>query len=100
MICRFDGLPLSYEFADLGFSPPSNSFLTRGQLERPEVYYPLKVYVSERTFLVQLDEFKKHDEIFSADYAYFSSYSNSWLAHSKAYVDMMIGRFGFDETSH
>ncbi len=99
MICRFDGLPLTHEFADLGFSPPSNSFLTREQLGKSEAYFPLKVYVSERIFLVQLDEFKDHSEIFSDDYVYYSSYSSSWLEHSKRYVDMMVARFGFDATS-
>ncbi|HMH23177.1 MAG TPA: class I SAM-dependent methyltransferase [Puia sp.] len=99
MLCRFDGLPLTKEFVDLGFSPPSNSFLTPEQLNQPEVYYPLKLFVSERSFLVQVDEHKKHDEIFTNDYVYFSSYSTSWLAHSKAYVEMMTKRFGFGPKS-
>jgi SAM-dependent methyltransferase len=99
MLCRFDGLPLTHEFADLGFSPPSNSFLTPEQLNKPEVYYPLKLYVSERTFLVQVDEYKNHDEIFSSDYVYFSSYSSTWLKHSKAYAEMMMERFGYNKTS-
>ena len=95
MNCRFDGLPVTQEFVDLGFSPASNSFLTKEQLNEAEVYYPLKLYVSERSFLVQVDEFKKHEDIFSTDYVYFSSYSKSWLAHSKAYVAMMTERFGY-----
>jgi SAM-dependent methyltransferase len=99
MYCRFDGLPLTHEFADLGFSPPSNSFLTAEQLNEPEVYYPLKLFVSERTFLVQVDEYKSHDEIFSSDYVYFSSYSSTWLQHSKRYVEMMIDRFGYGPSS-
>jgi 2-polyprenyl-3-methyl-5-hydroxy-6-metoxy-1,4-benzoquinol methylase len=99
MICRFDGLPLTHEFVDLGFSPPSNSFLTTAQLNEPEVYYPLRLFVSERTFLVQVDEYKRHDEIFSNDYVYFSSYSSTWLKHSKAYVEMMTERFGYDSKS-
>ena len=99
MNCRFDGLPVTQEFADLGFSPASNSFLTREQLNEAEVYYPLRLYVSDRSFLVQVDEYKKHDEIFSTDYVYFSSYSKSWLAHSKAYVEMMTNRFGYNEDS-
>ena len=100
MNCRFDGLPITQEFADLGFSPASNSFLSKEQLNEAEVYYPLRLYVSHRTFLVQVDEYKKHDEIFSTDYVYFSSYSTSWLAHSKAYVEMMVQRFGYNEQSH
>jgi SAM-dependent methyltransferase len=99
MDCRFDGLPLVHEFVDLGFSPPSNSFLTKEQLTQPEVHYPLKLYVSERSFLVQVDEFKRHDEIFSSDYVYFSSYSSTWLKHSKDYVEMMMDRFGFGKDS-
>ena len=99
MICRFDRLPLHHEFVDLGFSPPSNSFLKPEQLNEAEVYYPLKLFVSERTFLVQVDEYKRHDEIFSQDYVYFSSYSSTWLQHSKAYVEMMIKRFGYNEKS-
>jgi 2-polyprenyl-3-methyl-5-hydroxy-6-metoxy-1,4-benzoquinol methylase len=99
MNCRFDDLPVSQVFVDLGFSPPSNSFLTADQLGEPELHYPLKLFVSERTFLVQVDEFKRHEEIFNKDYVYFSSYSSSWLNHSKAYVEMMINRFGFDKNS-
>ena len=99
MNCRFDGLPITQEFADLGFSPASNSFLSKQQLNEAEVYYPLRLFVSERSFLVQVDEFKKHDEIFNPDYVYFSSYSTSWLAHSKAYVDMMTNRFGYNADS-
>lgn len=99
MNCRFDGLPVTQEFADLSFSPASNSFLTKEQLNEAEVYYPLRLYVSDRSFLVQVDEYKKHDEIFSTDYVYFSSYSTSWLAHSKAYVDMMTNCFGYNGDS-
>jgi 2-polyprenyl-3-methyl-5-hydroxy-6-metoxy-1,4-benzoquinol methylase len=99
MNCRFDHLPLTHQFADLGFSPPSNSFLTPAQLNEPEVYYPLKLYVSERSFLVQVDEYKQAAEIFSGDYVYFSSYSTSWLAHSKAYVELMTARFALNAKS-
>lgn len=99
MNCRFDGLPLTHEFIDLGHSPPSNSFLTKDQLNGPEVYYPLKLWVSERTFLVQIDEYKKADEIFSEDYVYFSSFSTSWLSHAKRYVDMATERFALDRQS-
>jgi SAM-dependent methyltransferase len=97
--CRFDNLPLTYEFADLGFSPPSNSYLTKEQLNEPEVYYPLKLYVSERTYLVQIEEYKQATDIFNSNYAYFSSYSTSWLAHSKEYVEQMIQRFSYDKSS-
>jgi 2-polyprenyl-3-methyl-5-hydroxy-6-metoxy-1,4-benzoquinol methylase len=99
MKCRFDGKEINHQFVDLGFSPPSNSFLTTAQLNEAEVYYPLKLYVSERSFLVQVDEYKQATEIFSNDYVYFSSFSTSWLAHSKGYVDMMTKRFGYNENS-
>lgn len=99
MNCRFDNQPLTAKFIDLGFSPPSNAFLTKAQLNEPEVHYPLNLWISECTFLVQIDEYKKADEIFSEDYVYFSSFSTSWLAHSKSYVEMMINRFGYDKNS-
>ncbi len=99
MNCRFCKNELTHEFADLGFSPPSNSFLTKAQLNQPETFYPLKIMVCQKCFLVQIDEFAKHDDIFSADYAYFSSFSTSWLAHAKEYTQMMINRFGYNEKS-
>ncbi len=99
MNCRFCNEPLKQQFVDLGSSPPSNSYLTYGQLNEPEVYFPLKLYVCSTCFLVQIDEYKKADEIFNKDYAYFSSYSTSWLAHSKRYVEEMIARFGFNSSS-
>lgn len=99
MNCRFCQNKLTHEFVDLGFSPPSNAFLKYEQLNEPETYYPLKIMVCDKCFLVQIDEFAKHDDIFNNDYAYFSSYSTSWLAHAKAYTNMMISRFGFDSHS-
>lgn len=99
MNCRFCENRLTHEFVDLGFSPPSNSFLKPEQLNEPETYFPLKILVCEKCFLVQIDEFAKHDDIFNSDYAYFSSFSKSWLAHAKAYTEMMINRFDFNEKS-
>ncbi len=99
MNCRFDNRPLTEVFVDLGFSPPSNAFLTREQLEGPEVYYPLKLYVSERTFLVQIAEYKKAADIFTHDYAYFSSFSTTWLKHAEAYATMAAARFGLGRNS-
>ena len=99
MNCRYCNTALTHEFADLGFSPPSNSFLTKEQLNGPETFYPLKTLVCDKCFLVQIDEFAKHDEIFNSDYVYFSSFSTSWLAHAKAYTQMMTERFGFNEKS-
>jgi 2-polyprenyl-3-methyl-5-hydroxy-6-metoxy-1,4-benzoquinol methylase len=99
MKCRFDGKPLKHVFVDLGTSPPSNAFLTEDQLSEPEVYYPLKLWVSDRTFLVQVDEVKKATEIFNHEYAYFSSFSSSWLAHCKRYANHAIDRFNLDRNS-
>ena len=93
MNCRFCNNALKHEFIDLVNSPPSNSYLTKEQLNEPEVFYPLKLFVCENCFLVQIDEIKKASEIFSHDYAYFSSYSTSWLEHAHRYVDM-ITTFG------
>ena len=92
MKCRFCNTELNQVFADLGTAPPSNSFLSQSQLMLGEVYYPLKVFVCDQCFLVQLDEFKKSTEIFSEDYVYFSSVSTSWLDHSKTYVQKMRER--------
>ena len=99
MNCRFCDNKLSNIFVDLGSTPPSNSYLKKDQLNEPELYYPLKLFVCENCFLVQVDEHKKASEIFKSDYAYFSSYSSSWLIHCQSYVNKMIERFGFNSSS-
>lgn len=99
MTCRFCKTPLKNVFIDLVNSPASNSFLSRDQLNQPEVFYPLKVYTCHKCFLVQIDEYKKSDAIFDDEYVYFSSYSKSWLAHAKKYTELMIERFGFNAQS-
>lgn len=99
MQCRFCKTELSQVFIDLVNSPASNSFLTKEQLNEPEVFYPLKTFTCPKCFLVQVDEYKKSDAIFSSDYVYFSSYSTSWLKHAKAYTEKMIDRFGYNEAS-
>ena len=99
MQCRFCKTELEHVFIDLVNSPASNSFLTTEQLNEPEAFYPLKVFTCDKCFLVQVDEYKKSDAIFGSDYVYFSSYSKSWLAHAKAYVEMMTERFGFNSES-
>ena len=99
MKCRFCKTELEHIFIDLVNSPASNSFLTKEQLNEPETFYPLKVYTCHQCFLVQVDEYKKSDAIFDSNYAYFSSYSTSWLTHAKKYTDKMVERFGFNETS-
>jgi 2-polyprenyl-3-methyl-5-hydroxy-6-metoxy-1,4-benzoquinol methylase len=99
MNCRFCQNKLTHQFVDLGFSPPSNSFLKLEQLNQPETFYPLRIMVCEKCYLVQIDEFASHEDIFNSDYVYFSSFSKSWLKHAKKYTDMMIKRFKFDDKS-
>jgi len=99
MVCRFCKTELQHVFIDLVNSPASNSFLRKEQLNEPETFYPLKVFTCHSCFLVQIDEYKKSDDIFNSDYAYFSSYSTTWLKHAKDYVELMTKRFGFNETS-
>src|SRR5260221_12185365 len=99
MNCRFCKTELEHVFIDLGNSPASNSFLTKEQINEPEIFYPLKVYTCHNCFLVQIDEYKKSGAIFNNDYAYFSSYSHTWLQHARDYTDMMMARFGFDSAS-
>lgn len=97
--CRSCGSALTTPFLVLGNSPLSNAYLLESALHVMEPYYPLEIYLCPHCFLVQLDEFEKPEEIFSSDYAYFSSYSSSWLSHCKKYVEMMIQRFQFNEES-
>ena len=99
MQCRFCKTELQHVFIDLVNSPASNSFLTNEQLNEPETFYPLKVYTCHNCFLVQVDEYKKSDAIFDSNYAYFSSYSTTWLKHASDYVDSMTKRFGYNENS-
>ncbi len=99
MNCRHCHTKLKNIFADLDFSPISNAMLSKQQLHAPEKYYPLKIYVCDQCFLVQVDEMEKADNIFDEEYTYFSSYSTSLLAHSKKYVDMMVERFQFNNNS-
>jgi len=96
--CRFCDTPLKHTFADLGLSPLANSYLNREQLYQMEPFYPLQVYVCEACYLVQLPVFQKPEEIFG-DYAYFSSYSETWLQHVKSYTDMISKRFLIDSNS-
>jgi len=99
MQCRFCKTELEHVFIDLVNSPASNSYLSAEALNEPEVYYPLKVFICHQCFLVQVDEYKKSDAIFNSEYAYFSSYSTTWLAHAKKYTEAMIERFGFSSAS-
>ncbi|MBZ9892231.1 class I SAM-dependent methyltransferase [Mesorhizobium sp. BR1-1-3] len=91
--CRLCGSRLRHGLVDLGMSPPCESFLQAGQLDQVELYYPLNVLVCERCYLVQLKEYVSPETIFS-EYAYFSSFSTSWVAHSKAYCGAIAKRLG------
>lgn len=94
MKCRHCGTPLTYTFLDLSCAPPSNAYLQAADLERPELYYPLKIKVCDRCWLVQTEDHARADELFRPDYAYFSSTSTGWLAHAARYAEDMIARLG------
>jgi SAM-dependent methyltransferase len=96
--CRFCGARLERTFVDLGMSPLCETYPQREQFHRGEVYYPLHVYVCEQCFLVQLEEYESPEHIFS-EYAYFSSFSDSWLKHAENYCGKMITRFGLNQRS-
>ena len=93
--CRFCRAPLTHNFIDLGRQPVSNDYLSKAQLDaRGEPAYPLNVWVCDRCFLVQAEDAVAHDAMFTADYAYFSSFSEAWLKHCQAFADMAVKRFG------
>ena len=96
--CRFCATPLAHTFVDLGMSPLSNSYLTEDQSQATEAFHPLHVFVCEECLLVQLPEWVSPDAIFQ-DYAYFSSYSTSWLAHAEQYATEATRKYGIDESS-
>ena len=97
--CRFCGTTLAHSVVDLGMSPLCESFLTPEQLNHSEQFYPLQAFVCEECFLVQVEEYVSGREIFGHEYAYFSSYSDSWLAHARRYADMIVERLGLNENS-
>jgi len=99
MQCRHCGTPLSVQFADLGSAPPSNAYLTGASLQKPESWLPLRVLACTQCWLVQTEDYAGADQIFTDDYAYFSSYSKTWLDHSENYVISMIDRFHLDASS-
>lgn len=100
MNCRHCGAKLTLPLVDLGSAPPSNAYLTEQTLHAPEKWFPLRVLVCELCWLVQTEDFAQANELFDADYAYFSSFSSSWLAHAERYVTEMVARFGLDADSH
>jgi len=99
MNCRHCQTPLNQRFLDLGFAPPSNAYLTEDDLSKPEKYYPLNIKVCDQCWLVQTEDFAKADELFSSDYAYFSSTSTGWLKHAKNYAESMIRELSLDRSS-
>ncbi len=97
-VCRFCGADLQRTFVDLGMSPLCETYPSPADLSHGEVYYPLHVYVCEKCWLVQLEEYESAEKIFS-DYPYFASYSDSWLKHSEKYCNEMKARFGLGKQS-
>jgi predicted TPR repeat methyltransferase len=96
--CRFCGTPLRHPLVDLGMSPLCESYLSAEQLDRMEPFYPLRAYVCERCFLVQVPEYVSPAAMFD-EYAYFSAYSESWLAHARAYAETIVERLGLGPAS-
>jgi SAM-dependent methyltransferase len=99
MNCRYCNNQLTIVFADLVTCPPSNAMVKLELMNHQENYFPLKVFVCEKCWLVQVDELEKAESIFNEEYTYFSSFSTSWLQHAKEYTDYMTDRFGFNESS-
>ncbi len=100
MNCRHCHTELKHNFIDLKTSPPSNAYLSKKALEKEEAWYPLKVMVCDNCWLVQTEDFVCENEMFSEDYAYFSSFSTSWLKHAQDYVEDVVTRFKLNESSN
>jgi len=100
MKCRHCQTELTLPLIDLGVAPPSNAYLTQHTLHAPEKYFPLRVLVCSECWLVQTEDYAGADELFSADYAYFSSFSTTWLQHAERYVADMVQRFALNANSH
>jgi len=99
MKCRHCSYDLQHTFVDLSSSPPSNSYLTKKTINEPEKWYPLKVLVCDKCWLVQTEDFVGASEMFSEDYAYFSSFSSTWLKHAEDYVENITSRFSVNSES-
>jgi SAM-dependent methyltransferase len=100
MNCRHCAKALTNTFLDLGFAPPSNAYLSKDQLSLPEKYYPLKIMICDECWLAQTLDYAQADELFSADYAYFSSTSTSWLHHATTYCEKMIAQLNLSNNSY
>ncbi len=99
MNCRHCGEALQLAFLDLGHAPPSNAYVSKQGMSSPEVTYPLRLSVCQRCWLVQTEDYSDAEELFSNDYAYFSSTSRSWLEHAADYCVMAVDRFNLDQNS-
>jgi hypothetical protein len=100
MNCRHCDKLLTHTFLDLGFAPPSNAYLTKDQLSLPEKYFPLKIMICDECWLAQTEDYAQAEELFSADYAYFSSTSTSWLHHAAAYCEKMTTQLNLSDKSY
>ncbi len=100
MKCRHCGSTHFAPFLDLGTAPPSNAYLAEADLAKPELWYPLVIRVCRQCLLVQTEDFAGRETFFSESYAYFSSFSQSWLSHAERYVEQMVTRFGLGPQSH
>lgn len=99
MNCRHCNSFLEHTFLDLGFAPPSNAYLKKSDLAKPELYYPLKLKVCDQCWLVQTEDCVSANELFSPDYAYFSSTSSSWVEHAKQYSEQIINLLELNENN-
>ena len=99
MNCRHCKKELKHLFVDLNNAPPSNSYLSVDDLKRPEIFYPLRIFVCEKCWLVQTEDFSSSDKYFTEDYAYFSSTSSSWVKHAADYCEMIIDKLNLTDDS-
>ena len=100
MKCRHCQADLTLPLIDLGTAPPSNAYLSQQTLHAPEKHFPLRVLVCTECWLAQTEDYAEADELFSADYAYFSSFSTTWLTHAEQYVADMTKHFALNKNSH
>jgi SAM-dependent methyltransferase len=99
MKCRHCNTELKHVFLDLGVAPPSNAYLSKGELKQPEKKFPLKIFVCHSCWLVQTEDYSKRDELFTKEYAYFSSVSSSWLEHAFRYTQMITEKLNLNKES-
>ncbi len=99
MKCRHCGSELHLPFLDLGNAPPSNAYLTQDAVRAPEIWFPLRILVCESCWLVQTEDHAGREALFTQDYAYFSSFSTTWLAHAQRYVEQIVARFSLNANS-